>query len=71
MSDTGNVNGIVIDSPTPNSYVVGVSIAADEAVPSPTAGPSAAPKASKGSKEMSDTPEQPDPEPEPDEPAPA
>ena len=36
MSDEGNVNGEVIDSPTVNSYVVGVSIVeGDTADPTP------------------------------------
>ena len=43
MSDEGNVNGEVIDSPTVNSYVVGVSIVEGDAAPKPVA--AAAPSA--------------------------
>ena len=42
MSDEGNVNGEVIDSPTVNSYVVGVSIVEGETAP--TAATAPAPK---------------------------
>ena len=58
MSDDGNVNGEVIDSPTVNSYVVGVSIVEGETDPRPT---------TKG-KTVTPTdpdPAEPDPEPEP------
>ena len=55
MSDEGNANGQVIDSPTPNSYVVGVSIVEGETAP--------VPKPVKG---KTVTPEEPNPQPEPD-----
>ena len=42
MSDDGYVNGEVIDSPTVNSYVVGVSIVEGDAAPKPAAGGAAA-----------------------------